>query len=227
MANVHDGHRARMKQKFLTNGLESFTDIEAIELLLFFAIPRRDTNELAHVLLQRFHSFRGVLEAPAALLQETPGIGESAAVLISLVTALNRRYLSTARKLGEPLLDSTAAGAYLKPLYAYCREERVILLCLDSASRLLCCRTLNEGTARSVDFTVRDVVDVALRENAVRVILSHNHVSGTALPSGADNGVTAQLYQALRLVGVELADHIIVCDDDFVSMRDSGFFSRF
>lgn len=227
MANIHDGHRKRVKKKFHDHGLESFTDIEALELLLMYAIPRQDTNELAHLLLNRFHSFRGVLEAGIADLEEVEGVGPNAAGLVALVTALNRRYLAAGGE-DRPILNSTeAAAGYLMPRFAYLKKEAALLLCLDGASRLLCCRELGRGTAGSVLFSARDVVDTALRENAVGVILSHNHLTGTALPSSADRHATRELFHALRLIDVRLLDHIIVCDGDCVSMRDSGDFREF
>ena len=227
MANIHDGHRERTKKKFHDHGLEGFTDIEAIELLLMYAIPRRDTNVLAHALLDRFHSFRGVMEADVADLETVEGAGPNAASLIALVTALNRRYLA-ARGGNRPILNSTeAVVGYLLPRFAYLKEEMALLVCLDGASRLLCCRELGRGTPGSVQFPARDVVDIALRENALGVILSHNHLTGTALPSSADRLATRELYHALRLIDVRLLDHIIVCDGDCVSMRDSGEFQSF
>ena len=228
MANVHDGHRERTKKKFHDHGLEGFTDIEAIELLLMYAIPRRDTNVTAHALLDRFHSFRGVMEADVADLEAVEGVGPNAAALLALVTALNRRYLS-ARGTGKaPILNNTGtAAAYLIPKFAYLKEEAALLLCLDGASRLLCCRELGRGTPGSVPLSSREVIQVAMRENAVGVILSHNHLSGTALPSSADRLATRELYHALRAIDVRLLDHIIVCEGDCVSMRDSGEFRNF
>lgn len=227
MANIHDGHRERTKKKFHDHGLDGFTDIEALELLLMYAIPRRDTNVSAHLLLDRFHSFRGVMEADIADLETVEGVGPNAANLIALVTALNRRYLVAGGE-ARPLLNSTeAAAGFLIPRFSYLKEEAALLLCLDGASRLLCCRELGRGTPGSVLFSARDVVDTALRENAVGVILSHNHLTGTALPSSADRLATRELYHALRLIDVRLLDHIIVCEGDCVSMHDSGMFREF
>lgn len=227
MANIHDGHRERTKKKFRDHGLEGFTDIEAIELLLMYAIPRRDTNVSAHRLLDRFHSFRGVMEADIADLETVEGVGPNAAGLIALVTALNRRYLASGGE-ARPLLNSTeAAAGYLMPKFAYLKEEAAFLLCLDGASRLLCCCELGRGTPGSVPLSSREVIQVAMRENAVGVILSHNHLSGTALPSSADRLATRELYHALRAIDVRLLDHIIVCEGDCVSMRDSGEFRNF
>jgi len=221
--NIHKGHRARQKDKFLEHGLDSFTDVEAIELLLYYAIPRRDTNELAHVLLDRFRSFRGVLEADAADLCAVPGVGENAAGLLRLVTALNQRYLRTAPARGLLLADSAAVSAYLIPKFAYCKEEIALLLTLDSASRLIHCHYLTEGLSNKVMLSSRDIMDCVLRDDAAKVILAHNHVSGVALPSNSDIVTTNRIGAALALISVELVDHLIVCDDECVSMRDSGW----
>lgn len=226
MANVHEGHRDRLKTRFRDHGLDSFTDFESIELLLFYAIPRRDTNEIAHALINRFGSFRAVLEADASELAAVPGVGETAAGLITLVSAMNRRYLRSERGEGRQILSSEDAGDFVRPLFAYRAEEAAFLVSLDSASRVLHCRELSTGSVNRVELSVRSVVEQTLRDRAARVILAHNHLSGTALPSQSDIATTSQLFQALRLIGVELADHIIVCDSDYVSMRDSGFFRR-
>lgn len=221
--NIHKGHRERQKQKFLEHGLESFTDVEAIELLLYYAIPRRDTNELAHALLDRFRSFRGVLEADGEALAAVPGIGENAAGLLLLVTAMNRRYLRAGPTRGILLENSQKACEYLVPRFAYCREEIALLLTLDSASRLIRCHLLAEGLTDKVILSSRDIVEHALRDQAAKVILAHNHVSGVALPSNADISTTNHIRNALTLISVELIDHIIISDGDCVSLRDSGW----
>lgn len=225
MGSIHEGHRARLRGRFTEHGLDSFTDIEALELLLFYALPRQDTNELAHKLLDGFGSFRAVMEADLADLTKIGGIGENAAALIKLVTALNRRYMLSRRQNGAAVNSSKDAGEYLLPLFAYETDEVVYALCLDSKSEVTRCREISRGMVNKVNFSIRDIVDMALRENAARMIIAHNHLSGTALPSAADVSTTQKLRNALSLIGVELADHIIVCDGDFVSLRDSGCFT--
>ena len=221
--NIHKGHRERQKQKFLEHGLESFTDVEALEMLLYYAIPRRDTNALAHALLDRFGSFCGVMEADAKELVSVPGIGENAAGLLQLVTAFNQRYLRTDRVRGVALPDGQAACEYLMPKFAYCREEIALLVTLDSAARVIKCRTLSEGMANQVFVSARVIVDFALRDKATKVILAHNHISGLALPSAADLAATERIRNALALISVELVDHIVVSEGDAVSIRDSGW----
>ena len=228
MSNIHDGHRARTKEKFIKYGLESFTDIEAIELLLYYAIPRRDTNGLAHALLEKFRSFKGVLEADVEELRRVEGIGENAAALVALVAALNKRYLAHSRNeaKGAVLADSKAAGEYIMPLFAYDKRERMIMITLDAASRVISCNVVGEGASNMVEVSTRKVMDIALRDNAVSVVIAHNHVAGSPEPSQADLVSTSKINNALKMIGVELLDHVIVLEDDYFSMRSGGMFSH-
>lgn len=222
--SIHKGHRERLRKRFFEHGLDSFSDIEALELLLFYALPRRDTNPLAHALLKSFGSFRAVLEARTEDLAQVEGIGKNAAGLIRLVAEFGQRYMVSGRRGGKPLLSSADVGEYFLPLFAYETDELVYVACLDSAGMVKQCRKIAHGMSNRVDFSSRDIVDTALRYNASHVIIAHNHLSGTAMPSQADVSATKKLIAALSIIGVELDDHIIVCDGDFVSLRDSGYF---
>ena len=218
---IHDGHRARKKEQFLQTGLDSFADHEALELLLFYAIPRRDTNPTAHLLLQKFGSLDGVFNASAEELQSVEGVGESAAILLSMMSALMRRSMRTTGK--EKILNSVErCGKYFLELLRHERREVLYQACLDAKGKLIVCKKLSEGTADSAAFSVRQVVENALVADATMVVLAHNHVSGIALPSESDCVVTRRVRDALRAVDIQLMDHIIVADNDFVSMNQSG-----
>lgn len=222
--NVHREHRQRQRKKFIEHGPENFTDIELLEFLLYHSIPVQDTNVLAHALLERFRNLRGVLEADRLELMRVKGVGATTAALICLVRELHRRY-STGAFEEKPVLKGTKdMGDYLQGHFLYRNQETAILLCLDGASRLISHRVLGEGSSVEVDISIRDVVDIALRDRAARVVLSHNHLSGTALPSSADVQTTRRLWDTLRSVGVELADHLIFAGEDYVSLRESGLF---
>lgn len=223
MDNIHAGHRQRQREKFAGSGLEGFSDIEAIELLLYYAIPRRDTNEIAHRLLERFHGFRGVLEADLPELESVPGVGRGSAELIKLVAELNKRYFSRdmAGRRGQVISSSAQAGEYLTPLFAYRDREILIMLTLDAASRLIGCHTLGEGSVIGVNASIRELMDIVLRDKASRVIIAHNHPGGSALPSEEDKLTTQKLDRALRIIGVELVDHLIVCGGECISFKDS------
>ena len=219
---IHDGHREKMRRRFLETGLEGFADHEALALLLYYAIPRRDTNPTAHALMERYGTLSAVLSAPVEDLQKVEGIGGSAAVLLSLVSRINRK-ARLADAAQETVINSTErAGAYLLERFAGETREVVYLMCLDRKGKLLACKRLADGDVASADLNIRKVVETALLTSASAAILSHNHPSGVALPSPEDTGTTLQVREALRTIGVELVDHIIVADRDFVSMADSG-----
>lgn len=224
---IHDGHRRRMKDRYLRTGLEGFDDLAILELLLFYAIPRQDTNRIAHALLDRFGSLATVLEAPEAELQKVPGVGESAAILLTLIPRVARQHMIERSSVGTLLVSSTACGEYLSPRFFGERDEVVWLLCMDAKMMVLDCRLLYRGSVNSAGVSVRKIVETALACNATFVVLAHNHTSGIALPSIEDERTTEQLWRGLDAVGITLMDHIIVAGDDFVSLLQSGFFQRF
>ena len=222
---IHDGHREKMRQRFMTGGLDAFADHEILELLLYYAIPRRDTNPIAHALMERYGSLPAVLAAPREDLKRTEGIGESAAVLLHLVPQVCRR--ARLAQVGEDqvLNSSERAGAYLLECFDGESREVIYQLCLDRKGKLLACKRLGEGSVASADLDVRRLVENAILTGASAVILAHNHPSGVALPSDGDYTATMRVRAALNAIGIELADHIIVADGDFVSMADSGYLS--
>ena len=205
---VHDGHRARKKEQFRTHGLDAFADHEVLELLLYYAVPRQDTNPIAHRLMKKFGSLDAVFSADCEALAQVEGMGENAATLLTLIYPLLRRIRA-------------ASGAHETVLSGE-KEEKLYEACLDAKGRLLACQLIAEGTNDSVQLSIRRIVENAIRCGASSVVLSHNHPSGVALPSPDDNAATLSAFDALRTVGVELADHIIVADDDFVSLRHNG-----
>ena len=222
MENIHRGHREKMRQRFLKSGLEGFADHEALELLLYYAIPRQDTNPIAHRLMDRYGSLTAVLSAPAEDLKKVEGIGESAAVLLKVAGQIGRKARLADAVQSCPMTDVETAGAYLLERYAGETHEIVYELCLDRKGKLLACKRLNDGGA-SAALDIRKVVENAILTSASTVILAHNHPSGIALPSDDDCAATTRAAQALQTIGVALADHIIVADDDFVSMAQSGY----
>ena len=224
--NPHQGHRERKKRQFRDFGLDAFADHEVLELLLFYAIPRRDTNPLAHELLHRFGSLEAVLEASVEELTAVPGMGENAALLLRLAPQIVRR--ATAPERGRTvILDSAGKiGRYLLQRYAGEVREVVYELCLDQKGKLLTCCRVAEGSGASADFNVRTVLMNAIRCGASLVVLSHNHPSGLALPSAADQTATDRVQRALDTVGIQLLDHIVVADGDYVSMAQNGTLRR-
>lgn len=218
----HEGHRERMRRRFLRHGLSNFDDHNVLELLLFYALPRRDTNEIAHRLLERFGSLDRVFEATPEELMEIPGIGETAAALIRLVPETARRCLIVKQGSAKILPDVESMGSYFVPRFMNRNVETVLMLCLDPGMRVIDCRQVGSGGLTSASFSTRDVVRTAMTLNAKYVVLAHNHVSGIALPSVEDRSTTRLLRDALAQVDVKLLDHIIVAGDDYVSLADDG-----
>ena len=220
--SIHKGHRDRLKKRFLEEGLDNFTDIQVLELLLFYVIPRRDTNPIAHALLNRFGSLTQVLEADVEELKKVEGIGQEAAVFLSLIPASGRYYMVDKAMQCKVLRTIDQCGEYLLPYFFGRKVETVFLLCLDAKCKVLCCKIVGEGSVNSAGISIRKIVETALGSNATSVVLAHNHPSGIAVPSLEDVQTTHRIAAALRAVEVHLADHIVVADDDYVSMVMSG-----
>ncbi len=219
----HDGHRERLRQRFLQEGLDPFTDVQVLELLLFYCIPRRDTNPIAHTLLDHFGSLSQVLEAPVEELRKIEGVGDQAAVFLHLVTQVGRYYLKDRVTKTKVLPTLESCAQYLLPHFFGRKVEVVFLLCLDAKCKVLCCRKVAEGEVNSTALSARRVVEQALLANASCVVLAHNHPGGLAIPSKEDVDTTRFIAAALRAVEVNLIDHIVVAEDDYVSMVQSGY----
>lgn len=222
---VHDGHRQRLLRRFIEEGLDGFEPHQKLELLLFYAIPRRDTNEIAHRLLKNFGSFSAVLDAPIEELEKIEGIGPSSAAYLKLLGQTAQAYYTD--RLEDVCLDTTRkAGQFLLPRFLGRTQEVVFLVCLDQKCRVLNASMIHEGSVHSAEINVRKIVSLALKYNATGVILAHNHPGGVALPSPEDLVTTKRIEQALDVVGIRLMDHIIVADRDFVSLADSQIVGR-
>lgn len=219
---IHDGHRERLRSRFIEHGLDNFNELNALELLLFYAIPRKDTNPIAHALLDRFGSLYGIFDAGERELMEVEGVGESAAALIRLIPQLVRKsYMS--RSGSNPVIGSTRAAAeYLIPRYLFEKDEFILLMCLDSGKRLISCTEMGRGVVNAVDVNVRRIAETALKNRASYVIISHNHPDGNAMPSREDDYVTKRVYSALEAINISLSDHIIVSGERYSSYLESG-----
>lgn len=221
-AQMHAGHRQRLYEAYLQVGLDGFSDVIVLELLLSYAIPRKDTNPIAHSLLDRFGSLYAVFEAPPESLMQAEGMTRRAAILLHMQPQLWRRYAAS-RQADTRIFPTRAACAdYMLTQFHGAREEQVHMMCLDAKCKLLDYRKISEGSVNYTALPVRKVVEFALAVNATSLMIAHNHTSGIALPSKEDLQVTSMLSTALECVDIHLIDHIIVADEDYVSLRDSG-----
>ncbi len=224
---VHSGHRERLKARFSETGLMGFSPHEALELLLFYAIPRQDTNPAAHMLLDKFGSIAGVFDASVPSLKEVDGIGDSAACLLKLIPHMARLYEESKNSIGLILTESETIAQYIIPKFIGRNNESILVICLDQKGKLLSSKFLSEGSIDRVNVNIREIAKYALEVQASNIILAHNHTYGLALPSNADIIATEAVVKALRPLSVSVYDHYIVAQNDCVSMRDSGIFSSF
>ena len=222
--SIHKEHRKRLKNRFRNEGLDHFDELYVLELLLFFGIPQGDTNPLAHRLLDRFGSLVQVLEAPREALEKVPGVGEHVSPLLSLTREISRYYMVNRASLCAVLKTTEDCGDYLMPRFIGRRDETVFLLCLDSKCEVICCKEVGSGSVNAASVSTRKIVETALAANATSVVLAHNHPSGFAYPSPEDVMTTKRVAVALDAAGILLADHILVANDDYVSIADSGLY---
>ncbi|NLY43043.1 MAG: DNA repair protein RadC [Clostridiaceae bacterium] len=219
---VHKGHRQRVKARYLAEGLDAFEDHQVLELLLFYCIPMKDTNELAHNMIREFGTLAGLFEADPKDICKRCGVSENTAILISLIPSLARRYFIS-RWGNKPVLSSsTAAGEYMVSLFTGRTYEVFYVICLDSQNRVNYAALVHEGTINEVPVYPRLIVETALRHKASSVILAHNHPGGSLKPSSEDIMVTKKIKAALEAISIRVCDHIIVAGDKFTSMAEKG-----
>lgn len=221
MDNIHVGHRKRRKERFRNHGLNGFADHEVLELLLYYAVPRIDTNEIAHDLLKRFGTLDQVVHASVEELMKVKGVGENMALFLNLIPAAYQRIVQSEK--ADKILNSVEkSGQYFMRLLQNEHREVIYMACLDRKCKVISCCRLAEGDVNVAPLSIRQAAERALASNASMVQLAHNHPSGIALPSEEDIYVTRMIKDILYPLNIQLIDHIVVADNDFVSMRESG-----
>ena len=223
--NVHEGHRERMRNKYVNKGIEVFEQHEILEMLLFYAIPRKNTNDIAHRLLEACGSLSAVFDAPIDILMQQ-GLSYNAAVLLHMIPDLSRAYQSDKFDNEEKIIIDENIGKKMVHLFAGKNEECVYAFFLDAKGKEKYSGIISKGDASSAPLFSKDIVSIAARCKAVTVIIAHNHPSGVAFPSRADLEATADIADALDTIGIHLADHIIVADRDYISLSSTPPFSR-
>ena len=220
---LHDGHRNRLKNRFLNEGLTNFEDHNVLELLLFYSIPRSDTNEIAHELLNKFGSLHGVFEAGMEDLMSINGISRHSAVLIKMIPELFVVYgRDKVRDIQKINSSDDAKQFFIPRFYVKVREEVQIVL-LDDKMNIIKWVKIYEGSVNSANVPIRKIVEIAIENRATNVIIAHNHPTGLILPSKDDLRATAKVREALALVDIKLLDHVIVSDNEAASLKDSGY----
>jgi DNA repair protein RadC len=223
--SIHEGHRQRMRVRFEQMGLDGFQDHEILEMLLYYCIPRKNTNEIAHRLLKEFESISRVFNASAKELERVEGVGHNTALFLTMIRQTERFFRPKESENEHVLTGMEKCYKHLVQKMAARRNETVMLLCLDAKCKELGCHIVSEGSMNAANISIRKIVDIALSTNASSVVLAHNHPSGIALPSQEDVQTTKQISMALRMVDVILADHIVVADNDYVSLCQSALYN--
>jgi DNA repair protein RadC len=220
------GHRRRLRERFLTAGLDGFHDYEIIELLLTLATPRKDCKAAAKAAMQRFKSLPGVLDADPSELCQIPGIGPVNLFGIKLVPAVCRRYQKRQLSGKTPLSNARALFDYLDHAIRDRKRECFLAIYLDAKNRVIADEILFSGTVTASAVYPREVVRAALAHSAAAVIFAHNHPSGDPAPSSDDMAITRRLVAACGLMGIAVHEHLIVGSEGYYSFADHGHMTR-
>ncbi len=209
--STHDGHRERLRKRFLTTGGEDFADHELLELLLFYPIPRMNTNGIAHGLINEFGSLKNVMYADPKRLEHVEGVGQSTSFMFSLIKVINKRISLEKYDMSRFVADSLSkVGNFLVDYYKDKEEEELCALFLDSSFRVLGFKSLSKGNANCSGVDVKLAIQNVIELNATQVIIAHNHPRGMTAPSSYDRHVTMKFDTALNIINVNLIDHVIV-----------------
>ena len=223
-SNIHENHRERVKKKFSDFGFNGWYDHEVLEMMLFYAIPRCDTNPLAHALLDEFGSLSAVLDADIEALKKVKGIGENTAVYLSALGKLQGVYNRSKWSDTKSVFDNVAsAGLFCADFIGNETEEVLGLICLDTRKNVKKSAILSRGVIDKVHIDIRKIVENVVSVNAKYIVLCHNHPSGILQPSYEDIEMTKNIAKALSPMEIELIDHFIVCGKGYTSMAERGF----
>ncbi len=220
---MHDGHRNRMRKRFLKDAnFDNFAPHEILELLLYSTISRRDTNPIAHALIREFGSLSGVLDASPEQLKKVDGVGENTAFMLSMMPSLFAAYNQAKWERNIALSTTDIAGQFAINLFIGKPYEEFRIICVDSARRVTYQGAIAHGTINEVPSYPRLAVEEVLKHKAQNVIFTHNHPNGSLQPSEGDKIATEQLLSAMDAIGVSVLDHIIVSGNRYFSMADMG-----
>ena len=217
------GHRQRLRERFLKTGFAGFRDYEALELMLFYSLPRRDVKPIAKDLIKRFKSLRGVMDAPHDELVTVQGISEAAATFLRMLKETAGLYLLDKLKSEDAVISSTGALLdYCHTVMSGLRDEQFRVIYLNSRNRVIGDEVIQEGTVNQSVVYPRKVMERALRQGATALIFVHNHPGGSSKPSREDELITRELVDVARGLDIAVHDHLIVSSEGYYSFRESG-----
>ena len=220
--NPHSGHRERLRKRFQNEGLKNFEEHNVLELLLFYSIPYKDTNVLAHDLISRFGSLKGVFDAPIEELVTVNGISDRSAVLIKLMSQIAYKYYSDKGNRNASFRDTNAIGQYLVKEYIGCKRETVMMITLNCNNQIISQKVISEGDVSSASFSIRKVVEEAILSDAFSVVLAHNHPNGNLVPSHDDLIATANIRKVLETSKIFFKEHFIICGNKYLGIESKA-----
>lgn len=223
---MHEGHRQRLTDRYYSEGFEGFAEHEMLEFLLFFVLPRVDTNIIAHRLIKTFGSLAGVLDADPKDLERVNGIGKKAAAFLSVFPDALRAYERS--RLGKrPAIRSIKdACDYARSLLFGKPYEQFYMIWLGTQNRVIHAERLSEGSVCESPVYISRIAAAALRHHAVKCVVAHNHPGGSVQPSAADIRTTQDILATLHTLGIELVDHIIISDNEAFSFQADSLMGR-
>ncbi len=218
--NIHKNHRDRMKETFLSFGFDAFSDVQKLEFMLFFSIPREDVNPLAHRLSEKYHTIERVLAANYQDLLKMKGVGKHTATLLKTFGEV--RQLNTVDENSLIFVNTDYSLSYFYKILRYAPVEEFYVLCLNSANKVLKIKRLNMGSSHKVTVHIRDITQLAMSMGATKIVVAHNHPDGQDTFSPDDLHFTNNIIVNCLLNNIELIDHILVTPDKAISLRETG-----
>lgn len=226
-SNLHIGHRARLKKQAALGGIDNWPEHQVLEYLLFFGVPQKDTNELAHKLIEKFGSIVEVFKASADALKTVNGLGDNAASLITLIPRLFRYMENMKINTREASFkDAAQIAEYMIPKFYNVTNELLYVLTLDNKQKLISADIVLDGVVNRVTVDYRRIVDTVVLNNASSIILCHNHPSGFATPSHDDIVATRKVVEFLEQMNVTVVDHVIIADKEYCSMVEMDYLGK-
>ena len=223
MGNEHSGHRERLRDRVRKEGLKNFQDYQVLEYVLTFAIPYKDTNEIAHRLINKFGSFYGVLEADEEDIAIVEGMGNASAHFVANLRNIFHYYELDRSKMVSKIIGPGGAYNYIKPFLANKLVEEMYVVCLTPKSKIVSVEKISEGTANEANVNIRLIIDKMSRSKVSNIFVAHNHPKGKAVPSESDDKFTKALTTTLEISGSHMLDHIIIGEgDDYYSYRENN-----
>ncbi len=225
--HLHYGHRERLRKQATENGLDSLHEHQVLEYLLTFTIPQKDTNDLAHALINKFGSFSAVLDADINSLKQVKGVGDVVAHFLAEYKQFALYYQRNRPNQTTYIRGFQTSKTFVLPLLSNVKKEELYLICIDGNNKVVSTRRLKSGTENQISVSIKEITDTLISLGITNFIIAHNHPDGPCVPSAEDNKFTKNLVFTMSSLNITLLDHLIVGVDDVYSYYGSGLLQEF